>query len=359
MNRIIRIGQIAIASSSLVTVVACGNRQQPAAKNSPFIMIPVTTSQITEITKVTQTKFSAPIPVPVTRLENYTLIPVEKKPPPVAKEAPKVEPQPPSSPPPVVRQTPQTTTVKATPSPTPQPEPKPEPKPEAEPPKLTAEQVEATLTELKAEKTIEGITINLPEQILFEFDKYAVRSAAQPTLTKIYQLLSHYQDARVLISGHTDNQGDKDYNQQLSEQRAAAVKYYFVNQFQVEPTRLQTKGYGETEPIAPNAKADGSDNPDGRQKNRRVEVVIKTESRTVEISPDADPFAAAINTAMNAAVLTQTATTQAEWQQVASQWQEAIALMQAVPQSSANYQTAQTKIPEYQKNLAYAQQNAK
>jgi outer membrane protein OmpA-like peptidoglycan-associated protein len=355
MNRIIRSLQIAIASSSLVTVVACGNRQEPTSKNSPFVMIPVPVSQITEMKQVPQTKFSSPIPVPVTTLENYTLIPVDKKPPPVAKEPPKVERQPPISSPPVVGQTRQTTPVKATPSPTPQPEPKPE----AEPPKLTPEQVEETLTELKAEKTIEGITINLPEQILFEFDKYAVRGAAKPTLTKIYQLLSHYQEAQVLISGHTDNQGDKDYNQQLSEKRAAAVKYYFVNQFQVEPTRLQTKGYGETEPIAPNAKADGADNPEGRQQNRRVEVMIKTESRTVEISPNTDPFAAAINTAMNAAVLTQTAKTQAEWQQVANQWQGAIELMQAVPDSSANYKTAQTKISEYQKNLAYAQKNAK
>lgn len=354
MDKIIKTLKLALASSSLITLAACGTNQEPISKNSPFVMIPVPKSQINQATKVPQTQLYPLISVPVTTLENYTLIPTEKPQQPAANIPAKVELKPPTSPPPVPRETRQTTPVQVSPAPTPQPEQKKE----AEPPTLTPKQVEETLTELKAEKTIEGITINLPEQILFEFDRYAVRSAAKPTLVKIAQLLNHYQTAQIFIYGHTDNKGTKDYNQQLSEKRAAAVKYYFVNNFQVEPTRLQTKGYGDTQPIAPNTKADGSDNPEGREQNRRVEVMIKTETRTVEISPKADIFAEASNTAMSAAVLTQTAKTPAEWQKVADQWQEAIALMEAVPQSSSNYKNAQTKIAEYQKNLEYARQNA-
>ncbi|MCV5714411.1 OmpA family protein, partial [Escherichia coli] len=61
----------------------------------------------------------------------------------------------------------------------------------------------------------------------------------------------------------------------LSERRAASVKKYLVDNFGLSPDRLQTRGFGETKPIAPNTNPDGSDNPEGRQKNRRVEVIIK------------------------------------------------------------------------------------
>ncbi|XWK91148.1 MAG: OmpA family protein [Phormidium sp.] len=144
------------------------------------------------------------------------------------------------------------------------------------PTKITAATVEKTMTELKAEKTKLGIKINLPEHILFDFDKYHVRATAKPTLTKINQLLTYYGKSEVVINGHTDSKGDDAYNEKLSRLRAAAVKYYFINVYKVPATRLQTKGLGKSQPIAPNNKTDGSDNPEGRQKNRRVEVIIKT-----------------------------------------------------------------------------------
>ncbi|MFB2939229.1 OmpA family protein [Aerosakkonemataceae cyanobacterium BLCC-F154] len=144
------------------------------------------------------------------------------------------------------------------------------------PTKITAATVEKTMTELKAEKTKLGIKINLPEHILFDFDKYHVRATAKPTLTKLNQLLTYYGKSEILINGYTDSKGDDAYNEKLSRLRAAAVKYYFINVFKVPAKRLQTKGLGETQPIAPNSKSDGSDNPEGRQKNRRVEVIIKT-----------------------------------------------------------------------------------
>ena len=144
------------------------------------------------------------------------------------------------------------------------------------PTQITTETVKKIETELKVEKVPEGIRINVAETILFDFDKYNVRAQARPTLTKINLLLRHYKKAQIFINGHTDNQGENAYNLELSQKRAAAVKYYFINVFKVQNTRMQTKGYGKTKPISLNNNLDGSDNPVGREKNRRVELIIKT-----------------------------------------------------------------------------------
>lgn len=144
------------------------------------------------------------------------------------------------------------------------------------PTQITTETVKNIETELNAEKVPEGIRINVPETILFDFDKYNVRAQAKPTLAKINLLLRHYKNAQIFINGHTDNHGEDSYNLDLSQKRAAAVKYYFINVFKVQNTRMQTKGYGKNKPIYPNNNLDGSDNPLGREKNRRVELIIKT-----------------------------------------------------------------------------------
>ena len=136
-------------------------------------------------------------------------------------------------------------------------------------------QVSQTLSELNATQTDKGIVINLPENILFDFDKAEVKPEAEPTLKKISELLTFYKDSPMEINGHTDNKGSDDYNQKLSERRAEAVKKYLTEKFSVENSRLKAKGLGESQPIAENAKPGGADDPDGRQKNRRVEVIIE------------------------------------------------------------------------------------
>ncbi|MBK4731716.1 OmpA family protein [Oxynema sp. CENA135] len=221
----------------------------------------------------------------------------------------------------------------------------------------TTPEVEQTLTELEAETTLEGIKFNLPDNVLFDFDKYNVRADAKPLLTKIDRLLTYFDNPAVVIYGHTDNKGEEDYNQELSEKRAAAVKYYFVNVFNREPTRIQTQGFGEAKPIAPNQKSDGTDNPEGRQQNRRVEFIIQTETRTIRSSPE-NAFREGVNAATRASVLTQEAKTPEQWQAVAAKWEQAIQLMQVVPESSSDYARAQAKVKEYQNNLNYAEQNA-
>ena len=136
-------------------------------------------------------------------------------------------------------------------------------------------QVSQTLSELNATQTDQGIVINLPENILFDFDKSEIKPEAEPTLKKISDLLAFYKDSPMQINGHTDNKGSDEYNQKLSERRAEAVKKYLSEKFSVADSRLKAKGFGESKPIAENAKPDGTDNPEGRQKNRRVEVIIE------------------------------------------------------------------------------------
>ena len=79
----------------------------------------------------------------------------------------------------------------------------------------------------------------------------------------------------VSVEGHTDAKGATDYNQALSERRAGTVRDWLVRRGAV-PAGTPMVGYGESRPVAPNVKPDGSDDPEGRAKNRRVEVVLDT-----------------------------------------------------------------------------------
>jgi outer membrane protein OmpA-like peptidoglycan-associated protein len=341
---------------------ACQNPQQNSSKITTYEIVPVPITQLEKVNQTPRTTWTFKA-VPMSRIDPQFL----------AKRRPNVETQPPPTPVPV-ETTPEpssATTETLPPATSVQVEPPPEPTlvTAAEDPTdstrimvetvlPTPVEVEQTLTELNAETTIEGIKFNLSDNILFEFDKYHVRAAAKPTLEKVNQVLTHFKDARVLIHGHTDSKGTDEYNTELSQKRAAAVKYYFVNNFQAEPTRIQTQGLGKSQPIAPNTNPDGSDNPQGREKNRRVEFTIQTETRTVEIAPNSDPFGEAVKKAISAANLTQTAKTPEQWVQVAKYWQEAIAFLEAVPENNANHDMAQVKILEYQNNLQYAQKNA-
>jgi outer membrane protein OmpA-like peptidoglycan-associated protein len=118
------------------------------------------------------------------------------------------------------------------------------------------------------------IKINLLGDILFDFDKATIRAAAEPTLGQIAKFLQSRAKAKVLIEGHTDAKGSAGYNAKLSERRAASVKDWF-GKHGVTSRTIETRGLGAAKPVASNKKPDGSDDPDGRQKNRRVEITIK------------------------------------------------------------------------------------
>jgi outer membrane protein OmpA-like peptidoglycan-associated protein len=142
---------------------------------------------------------------------------------------------------------------------------------------VTASRVEIqkALRDLGARETKTEIQIDLPGDILFDFDKWDIRPDAGPALKKVGTVIQESKTAKVTIAGHTDSKGADDYNQVLSKKRADAVKDWLVVNSGAKPDLLTTVGYGETKPIAPNSNPDGSDNPEGRQKNRRVEIVIK------------------------------------------------------------------------------------
>lgn len=136
--------------------------------------------------------------------------------------------------------------------------------------------IDAVLKDLGAKITDRQIRIDLSADVLFDFDKYTLRPAASESLRKVAQVVSNYPDAPLAIAGHTDGKGTHAYNMTLSNNRAEAVKKWLVENGGVSASRITTQGWGETRPVAPNKRPDGSDDPDGRQKNRRVELTLTT-----------------------------------------------------------------------------------
>ncbi len=139
-----------------------------------------------------------------------------------------------------------------------------------------SEKIQATLKELGAKETDTEYLIELPGDILFDFDKWTIREDAEETLSKVGEIIRTFQYP-VAIIGHTDSKGAEAYNLELSKKRAEAVKQWLVSQAGIDPSRIETTGKGESEPVAPNTNPDGSDNSEGRQKNRRVEIIIRKE----------------------------------------------------------------------------------
>ena len=135
--------------------------------------------------------------------------------------------------------------------------------------------LEGALKELKAEVTAAEIKIDLAADVLFDFDKAAIKKEAEPSLQNLATVLKANPGATVSIEGHTDAKGADAYNQTLSEQRAASVKQWLVTNAQVNGANISTRGWGKTKPITYNAKPDGSDDPEGRAKNRRVQVIVR------------------------------------------------------------------------------------
>lgn len=133
--------------------------------------------------------------------------------------------------------------------------------------------VEQLKTELGAQETERGLVVSLPGDVLFDFDKATIRPDAQATLDRLAQLIAAGPEGAIAVEGHTDAKGDDAYNKRLSEQRAEAVRTYLLGKG-VAGDRIRTIGLGELRPVAPNAAPDGSDDEAGRQKNRRVEVVL-------------------------------------------------------------------------------------
>ncbi|WP_432822831.1 OmpA family protein [Trichloromonas sp.] len=132
-----------------------------------------------------------------------------------------------------------------------------------------AKQLEAEVAQLHATKSERGLVITLGD-VLFDTGKAELKGGAVVTISKIANFMRTYPTRKLLVEGFTDSRGSESYNLDLSERRANAVRTALTANG-VETERISVRGYGETFPVASN------ESPEGRQLNRRVEVIISDE----------------------------------------------------------------------------------
>jgi outer membrane protein OmpA-like peptidoglycan-associated protein len=130
-----------------------------------------------------------------------------------------------------------------------------------------AAEMQRDLEGAEVQRIGEGIKITFDSGILFDIDKSDLRPVSQTNLAELAKILNRYPDTNILIEGHTDDTGSDDHNMSLSKDRAQAVALYMAT-LEVKSARFSTAGYGETQPIVMN------DTPEGRQKNRRVDIAV-------------------------------------------------------------------------------------
>ncbi len=130
-----------------------------------------------------------------------------------------------------------------------------------------AKELEDELENAEIERVGEGIKVTFGSGILFDVNSANLKPEATQNINKMAETLKKYEDTEILIEGHTDDTGAENYNQKLSEQRAAAVSKY-LRSLGVKRSRIDEKGYGEMQPKAENTTEDG------RAANRRVEIAI-------------------------------------------------------------------------------------
>lgn len=134
-----------------------------------------------------------------------------------------------------------------------------------------------------------GLIANMSD-VLFRSGSFELLPGARERLAKVSGIVLAYPSLHLAVEGHTDSVGSDDYNQQLSEHRAESVRDYFVQQG-VPAASIEAHGFGKTEPIASN------DTAEGRQQNRRVELVLSGDAigNTIDGAPSAQTASAAQN----------------------------------------------------------------
>lgn len=140
--------------------------------------------------------------------------------------------------------------------------------------KQEAQALRAQMAALQAKKTERGMVLTLGD-VLFDLDKAELKPAGKRTVRKLADFMKKYPRRQVRVEGYTDSTGKADYNQTLSEHRADAVSQALIGQG-IDPDRIETKGFGEQYPVATN------ETDSGRQRNRRVEIVISDENGDIK-----------------------------------------------------------------------------
>src|SRR5258707_5916465 len=136
------------------------------------------------------------------------------------------------------------------------------------------------------DRKAKGLTFRL-NNIYFEYDKADINPDAAHELDKLVELLNDNPEIKIEMGSHTDSVASDAYNLELSQRRAESTVNYLIRRG-IDPKRLEAKGYGESKPIARNSNPDGSDNPRGRDKNRRTEFRILEIGPTVKKSDEFD-----------------------------------------------------------------------
>lgn len=132
----------------------------------------------------------------------------------------------------------------------------------------------ASIQPLEVEETKGSqVTVSLSADVLFDFNKATLTPAAKRRIATLAPRLRNATGV-IQVSGHSDSIGAPDYNLKLSRQRAEAVKAELLSVLGTTNARINAQGFGETKPVAPN-KIGENDNPDGRSKNRRVEITFQ------------------------------------------------------------------------------------
>lgn len=129
--------------------------------------------------------------------------------------------------------------------------------------------LQQAMRDLGAQETALEIRIDLPADVLFDFDKADIRLDAAKALAQLATIIRAQSKGRARLEGHTDSKGDDAYNQKLSQRRAESVRKWLVEREAIDNARLSTKGWGETKPVAPN------DTDANRQKNRRLQAIVE------------------------------------------------------------------------------------
>ena len=114
------------------------------------------------------------------------------------------------------------------------------------------------------------------KNVEYDFNKATLRPSSFNALNDLVEVMKMKNKMVIEIAGHTDNIGSDEHNLKLSQERANSVRNYLISKG-INANRVIAKGYGSAEPVAPNTNPDGSDNPEGRQRNRRTEVRIITQ----------------------------------------------------------------------------------
>ena len=143
------------------------------------------------------------------------------------------------------------------------------------------EQLRARLREqlnqvLQTRDTARGLIVSMPD-VLFDFNKYTLKSEARERLAKISGIVEAYPGLKLQVEGHTDSIGTDEYNLQLSEKRADSVRAYLVSNG-VRPDSVSAQGFGKADPVADNSTASG------RKLNRRVDMVVSGDVIGTELS---------------------------------------------------------------------------